>query len=89
MAMVIRFAYIFNDSKIVTAVPDWWHKSLFMKGCLAGQVLNSTTSQTSENILYVSTDISVYEAGMKGFIYWILAQMPEEETWYESGPSFR
>jgi len=59
MRTVIHFAYIFNDSEIVTAVPDWCHKSLFMKGCLAGQVLNSSASRTIyQKISYIPLQTS-------------------------------
>lgn len=65
-AMVICFAYISSDSKTVTAVPDPWHKSLFTKGCLAGQILNSTTSQASQRISYMALQTSWSTKHWKG-----------------------
>lgn len=57
-AMVICSAYISSDSKTMTAVPDPWHKSLFTKGCLAGQILNSTTFQAPQKTSYMALKTS-------------------------------
>lgn len=69
-AVVICFAYISSDNTTLTAAPDPRHKSLLTKGCLAGQILNSTTFQASQKISSMALQTSWSTKALKGFIYW-------------------